>query len=104
MAKAKAGQPRPDSEVGLTYFFLITMTEKGKQRTNADIASDRTSTNAEVQKLGGRCALYHSRGAAYDYVSVMTNLSTADAIRMAEFLERSGKRIVKLLPGVPVFK
>jgi uncharacterized protein with GYD domain len=96
MAKERSDAPADT----VTYFFLITHKDGGahqvpdvKDRHVAEITS-------AVREEGGTCTLYLTKGAAYDYLSVMTGLSAAAAIRIANFIESRGPVKTKVLPGI----
>ena len=99
MAKKSYQRHASGNEGELTYFCLITMTEKGRMRSKSATSGDRASTTKAVRDAGGKCRLYATTGSPYNYVSVMTNISPAAAISIAEQIERSGNRIVTMLPA-----
>jgi uncharacterized protein with GYD domain len=84
----------------VTYFFLMTHNEKGAQQTSDVKQEAIAEVTAAVTDAGGECVLYLSKGAAYDYVSVMKGLTPAAAVRIANVIESRGTVKVKVLPGL----
>lgn len=87
----------------ITYFFLIEQTEKGAAQSEAQRRRGMNDVNKAVKKEGGQCRLYASTGAAFDYVSVITGVSIAGAIRIAAAIEQGGNVRATLLPGSELF-
>ena len=86
----------------VTYFFLMTHNERGAQQT-ADVKEQAVAEVTQaVTDEGGTCSLFFTKGAAYDYVSVMKGISAAGAIRIANVIESRGTVTTKVLPGVLV--
>jgi uncharacterized protein with GYD domain len=88
----------------ITYFFLMTHNEKGAQQTPKVKEQAVAEVTKAVRDEGGECTLYLAKGSAYDYVSVMTGLSPAAAVRIANVIESRGTVKAKALPGLMVFK
>jgi uncharacterized protein with GYD domain len=84
----------------VTYFFLITHNERGAQQVPKTKHRAVAEITGAVKNEGGTCSLYLTKGAAYDYLSVMTGLSAAAAIRIANFIESRGTVKAKVLPGI----
>src|SRR5262249_28457744 len=81
---------KPDDAETVTYFFLITPNARGVQQVPDVKSRHMVEITETVRQEGGTCTLYLTKGAAYDYVSVMTGLSAAAAIRVANFIESHG--------------
>ena len=45
-----------------------------------------------VKQEGGKCRLYKTSGAAFDFISVVTGITTAAAIKIAEEIEQARGR------------
>jgi uncharacterized protein with GYD domain len=84
----------------VTYFFLITHNERGTQQVPDVKDRHVAEITRAVRDEGGTCTLYLTKGAAYDYLSIMTGLSAAAAIRIANFIESHGTVKTKVLPGI----
>jgi uncharacterized protein with GYD domain len=88
----------PKDEVA--YFFLIT-------RNNSVNETQRVKGRADITKLvrkeGGKCRLYMTSGSAFDFVSVVTGITCAGAIRIATEIERSGIVKATLMPSIEIF-
>ena len=87
----------------VTHFFLIKRTEKGGGQSAAQEKRGINDVTKIVRKEGGQCHLYSSRGASSDYVSVITGVNTAAAVRIAEEIEKYGAVKATLISGVEVF-
>jgi uncharacterized protein with GYD domain len=87
----------------MTYFFLIEQTEKGAAQSDSQRKKGMNDVTKAVRKEGGECHLFASTGAAYDYVSVITGISIAGAIRVAAVIEQGGFVKATLLPGAELF-
>ncbi len=61
MAKKSYQRHASGNEGELTYFCLITMTEKGRMRSKSATSGDRASTTKAVRDAGGKCRLYTGR-------------------------------------------
>jgi uncharacterized protein with GYD domain len=84
----------------VTYFFLMTHNEKGAQQLSKDKQDAIAEVTKAVRDEKGACTLYLAKGSAYDYVSVMTGLSPAAAVRIANVIESRGTVKAKVLPGL----
>jgi uncharacterized protein with GYD domain len=87
----------------VTYFFLITVTDKGAVLSAAQRKKERSDVNKFVKKEGGQCHLYSTRGAAFDSVSVITGITTAAAVRIAEEIGKRGTVKATLISGIEMF-
>lgn len=87
----------------VTHFFLIKHTAKGTVQSPAQKKKGINDVTKVVKKEGGECQLYSTRGASFDYVSVMTGLTTAAAIRIAAEIEKRGTVNATLLSGALTF-
>ena len=87
----------------VTYFFLITTTEKGAVLSAAQRKKDRSDVTKFVKKEGGQCHLYSTRGAPFDFVSVITGITTAAAVRIAEEIGKRGTVKATLISGIEMF-
>jgi uncharacterized protein with GYD domain len=95
-------QTTPPEEI--TYFYLVTFSDKGIAATAAELNSVRLAINTAVQAEGGTCRLFSTHGSAYDRVSIVTGVSPAAAIRIAAAIGQNGHARVKKLPGCEMFK
>jgi uncharacterized protein with GYD domain len=88
----------PDGEQ-IAYFYLIKHTDKGVAQNPRAKEQGQNDVAKCVEHEGGMCALYSTRGTAFDYVSVMTGLSPAAAIRVVAAIESRGTVKATLLMG-----
>jgi uncharacterized protein with GYD domain len=86
----------------ITYFFLMTHNEKGAQQSPREKQQAIAEVTKAVIDEKGFCILYLAKGSAYDYVSVMTGLSPAAAVRIANVIESRGTVKTTVLPGLMV--
>jgi len=101
------GQVKKDRSAAaetMTYFYLMTHNERGAQQTPKVKQQAIAEVTQAVRDEKAECILYLSKGAAYDYVSVMTGLSPAGAVRIANVIESRGTVKVKVLPGLMLAK
>lgn len=87
----------------VTHFFLVKHTERGAVQTPAFKKKGINDVTKAVRKEGGQCHLYMTRGAAFDYVSVITGISHAGAVRIATEIEKRGTVKATLCSGIEMF-
>jgi hypothetical protein len=87
----------------ITYFYLISRTEKGCSQSEADKKRGANDVTKAVQKAGGQCRLYSTRGSEADYISVITGIGPAAAIRLVEAIESTGAVQATLVSGLEMF-
>jgi uncharacterized protein with GYD domain len=87
----------------VTHFFLVKHTERGAVQTPAFKKKGINDVTKAVRKEGGQCHLYMTRGATFDYVSVITGVSHAGAVRIAVEIEKRGTVKATLCSGVEMF-
>lgn len=87
----------------VTHFFLVKHTERGAVQTPAFKKKGINDVTKAVRKEGGQCHLYTTRGAAFDYVSVITGVSHAGAVRIATAIEKRGTVKATLCSGIEMF-
>ncbi|WGR91494.1 hypothetical protein MTX26_13510 [Bradyrhizobium sp. ISRA443] len=87
----------------VTYFYLITRTERGRAQSEAQKKRGANDVTKVVLKAGGQCRLYSTRGSSFDYVSVITGVSAAATIRIVEEIEKLGAVKATLVSGVEMF-
>jgi hypothetical protein len=87
-----------------THIFLIKKVE-GARPSAAKRKEDENSVNNLVKSEGGRCRLYSTRtkGAPFDFVSVIAGVSAAAARRIAAEIDRPGTVKATIVSGVEVF-
>jgi uncharacterized protein with GYD domain len=100
MAKEK---DKADVTDEVTYFFLVKHTDQGAVQTVAHKKKGVSDVTEEVRKENGKCRLYSTRGSVYDYLSVITGINTAAAIRILGEIEKRGTVKATILPGVEIF-
>jgi uncharacterized protein with GYD domain len=98
-----AVRPKVPVKDDVTHFFLIKHTPKGTVQGTAQKKKAVNDVTKVVKKEGGRCKLYSTRGAAFDYVSVMTGLTPAAAVRVTAEIEKRGTVNATLVAGVMTF-
>ncbi len=87
----------------ITYFFLVKHTDQGSVQTPAFKKRGINDVTSAVQKEGGQCRLYATRGGAFDYVSMISGVTPAGAIRIATQIESRGTVKATLLTGMELF-
>ena len=87
----------------VTYIFLIRDTAKGATLSTAARRREFSSVNALVRKEGGQCRLYSTRGSSCDFVSIISGIGHAAAIRIAEGIESTGAVKATLVSGLEIF-
>jgi uncharacterized protein with GYD domain len=87
----------------VTYFYLMKHTEKGAVQSAAQKMKGVNGVTKVVRQEGGQCHLYSTRGAPFDFVSVITGVSTAAALRIVAEIERRGAAKATLISGIEVF-
>jgi uncharacterized protein with GYD domain len=99
------GGPRPKDPVkdAVTYFFLVKDTEKGAVLSAAQRKKEVNDITKLVKQEGGQCHLYSTRGSPFDFVSVITGITTAAAVRIAEEIENRGTVKATLISGIEIF-
>ena len=100
MAKRVRRPQAPKSDDEVAYFFLIKHTDRGVQQGAAAKRRGQNAVTRTVKDEHGACVLYSTRGAPYDYVSVMTGISAAAAVRIASVIESRGTVKATLVSGV----
>ena len=91
-------KPPPKDEV--TYFYLI---EKNTVQSDAQEEKGKSDITKLVRQEGGKCRLYRTSGAAFDFISVVTGISTISAIKIAGEINKRGDVRATLVPGVETF-
>jgi uncharacterized protein with GYD domain len=87
----------------VTYFFHMKHTEKGTVQGATQKKKGVNDVTKVVMKEGGRCHLYSTRGAPFDYVSVITGITADAAVRIVAEIEKRGTVKATLSPGVEIF-
>ncbi len=87
----------------VTYFYLIKHTEKGTVQSAAQKKKGVNDVTKAVRQEGGKCRLYSTRGAPFDYVSVITGITTAAAVRIVAEIESRGTAKATLISGIEIF-
>jgi uncharacterized protein with GYD domain len=85
----------------VTYFYLIK--QKTKVIEPQEVKARRAITKL-VKHHGGQCRLYMSSGGAFDFVSVVTGITTSAAIKIAAEINKRGVMKATLLPGTEIFE
>jgi uncharacterized protein with GYD domain len=98
-----ARRPKGAVKDEVTYFFLVKHTEKGAVQSAAQKKRGVNDVTKVVRKNGGECHLYSTRGAPFDYVSVITGITTAAAVKLAAEIEKRGTVKAMLISGVEIF-
>jgi len=99
-SKAPKGAKEKDE---VTFFFLVKHTERGVVQSAAQKRKAVSDVTKVVRKEGGQCHLYSTRGAPFDYISVITKITPAGAVRVAAEIESRGTVKATLLSGVEIF-
>jgi uncharacterized protein with GYD domain len=64
---------------------------------------NRSDITKLVRQEGGKCRLYMSSGGAFDFVSVVTGITSAAALRIAAEIEKPGVVKATLMPSMEIF-
>ena len=87
----------------ITYIFLVKDTEKGAGLSAAARKKEVNGVTELVRREGGHCRLFTTRGSPFDFVSVITGITPAAAIRLAAEIEKAGTVKATLISGLEVF-
>lgn len=87
----------------VTHFFLVKETEKAATLSAAARKEDIDRINKVVKREGGLCRLYSTKAAPYDYMSVITGLTAAAAVRIVAEMESRGIVKATLVSGMELF-
>ena len=96
MGDFKKGPPKDD----VTYFYII---ERESVQSDSQVEKGKSDITKLVKKEGGKCRLYKTSGAAFDFISSVTGISAAAAIRIADEIGKQGAVRATLVPGIEVF-
>jgi uncharacterized protein with GYD domain len=88
----------------VTYFYLMKHTEKGTVQSFAQKKKGITAVTKIVRQEGGQCHLYSTRGAPFDFVSVISGITTAAALRIVAEIEKRGAAKATLISGIEIFE
>ena len=88
----------------VTYFFLIKRTERGTVGSAAQKKKGRNDVTKVARQEGGQCHLYSTSGASFDFVSVISGITTAAALKIVAEIEMRGAAKATLLSGVEIFE
>ena len=88
----------PKDEV--TFFYLI---ERNTVQSEAQEEKGKGDITKLVRQQGGKCRLYKTSGAPFDFVSVVTGITTAAAIKIAGEIGKRGDVRATLVPGIETF-
>jgi uncharacterized protein with GYD domain len=94
---------RPGAKDEVTYFFLIKHTEKGTVQSPAQKKRGINDVTKVVRQEKGQCHLYSTRGAPFDYVSVITGITPVAAVKLAAEIEKRGTVKATLMSGIELF-
>lgn len=92
----KRGAAPPEQ---ITYFFLISETSRAAGLSAAQHTRARAQVTRWVDKERGKCRLYQTSGGVYDFISMVTDISPAAAIRLAHEINQSGNVRATLVTG-----
>ena len=87
----------------VTYVFLMEDTAKGTELSAAARTKEMSAVNKAVKAAGGQCRLYETRGSGFEYVSIITGISAAAAIRIAGEIEKTGSVKATMISGLELF-
>jgi hypothetical protein len=91
-------KPPPKDDV--TYFYLV---ERKAVVSDSQDEKGKTDIAKLVRKEGGKCRLYKTSGAGCDFISVVTGITIAAAIKIAEEIGRRGNVKATLIPSIEAF-
>ena len=95
--------PRDVVKDAVTYVFLMEDTAKGAGISEAARTREMSAVNKVVKAAGGECRLYVTGGSDFQYVSVITGVSAAAAIKIAVQIEKTGNVKATMLSGLELF-
>jgi uncharacterized protein with GYD domain len=84
----------------VAYFYLI---KRNIMASESQEVKGRGDITKLVRKEGGKCRLYRSSGGAFDFVSVVTGITPAAAIKIAAEIEKRGVVRATLMPSIEIF-
>jgi hypothetical protein len=87
----------------LTFVFLMKDTANGAGLSAAARTREMGTVNKAVKAAGGECRLYLTRGSGFAYVSVITGISAATAVRIAEEIDKTGNVTATMISGLELF-
>ncbi len=87
----------------VTYVFLMEDTAQGAGLSATARTKEMAAVNKAVKAAGGQCRLYETRGSGFEYVSVITGISAAAAIRIAGEIEKTGSVKATMISGLELF-
>jgi uncharacterized protein with GYD domain len=87
----------------VTYVFLMEDTAKGAGLSAAARVREMGAVNKIVKAEGGQCRLYETRGSGFEYVSIITGISAAAAIRIAAAIDKTGNVKATMISGLELF-
>jgi uncharacterized protein with GYD domain len=80
--------------------LLITFTEKGSHSSEKERTKERNEITAYVRGAGGQCQLFQTPGTVYDFVSLVTGVSSVAALfELLALIESGGNVKAQLLLG-----
>lgn len=95
--------PKDVDKDAVTYVFLMEDTAKGGGISEAERTREMSAVNQVVKAEGGECRLYVTGGSDFQYVSVITGVSAAAAIKIAVQIEKTGNVKATMLSGLELF-
>ncbi len=87
----------------VTYFYLIKDVEGMPKLSSSQRKKEINEVNDFVKKAGGQCHLYSTPGASLDFISVITGVSPAAAMRIASEIGKRGTVKATLISATEVF-
>jgi uncharacterized protein with GYD domain len=81
------------------YFFLMKKTKLWAQRTEAELKQSQGRITEAVRREGGKCELYATNG-DYDFLSKVTGVSRASALKVKDAIEAGGNVTATMLVAV----
>lgn len=103
MAKSKKSNKPTIDEEKLNYFFLVTLTSKGRSVKPTDIRKDQDGVTDLVNSLEGRCELYSIPG-PYDFISRVEGVTAFGAIQVQQKIEAGGLAKAQIAPAIRILK
>jgi uncharacterized protein with GYD domain len=91
------------SQDDVTYVFLMEDTAQGAGLSAAARTKEMSAVNKAVKAAGGQCRLFETRGSGFEYISIITGISAAAAIRIAGEIEKTGSVKATMISGLELF-
>jgi uncharacterized protein with GYD domain len=87
----------------VTYFYLISLTDKGRIEKQSVIRKEQQMVTKLVQSFGGKCELFSVHG-MHDFISRVNGVTPVEALKIAKAIEEGGSVTATYTAGLNTFK